>query len=379
MKGIKYIAPFTNHSGYGEASRNYILALHRAGVPVTTELRSFEPNPPPVGTPAERKILNELHGKDIDYDVVVVHLTPDLAPAYKAKHPGKHVVSLTVWETSRLHPVWVDSLNQMDEVWVPCEWNIKAFKESGVKVPIYKVPHGINPNTYDNVDGFWVNGLEHTTFVFGTVFQWNARKNPEGLLRAYYNAFTKDDDVALVMKAYVGRGLTRDQEREYIGKWVKEVQRDMNLPNLPKLFLLTDTFSTEKMKAFYNYCDAYVSLTRGEGFGLPMFEAGLAGKPVIATGMGGNMEFMNRDNSYCVPYQWTFVNDMSTFNPWYLGNQQWAEPNQVEAAKLMRGVRANPGEAARRGADLKQNIKDNFSWDKVVLPIIQRLEEINGS
>jgi glycosyltransferase involved in cell wall biosynthesis len=107
-----------------------------------------------------------------------------------------------------------------------------------------------------------------------------------------------------------------------------------------------------------------------------MFEAGLAGKPVIATGRGGNMEYMDPDNSYPVPSSWDFVYGMSTFNPWYLGNQQWARPHLPEAARLMRHVFDNREEAAERGKILREHIKTNFSWDKVAGQMIARLKEI---
>ena len=48
--------------------------------------------------------------------------------------------------------------------------------------------------------------------------------------------------------------------------------------------------------------DAYVSLHRAEGYGLTMAEAMMLGKPVIATGYSGNLEFMDEDNSVLVPY-----------------------------------------------------------------------------
>src|SRR5690349_772973 len=135
MRGVKYIAPYRDFSGYGEASRNYILALHRAGVPITIEPRCFDVNPPLIASAEEREILDSLEHKDIDFDVIVVHLTPDLAPGYVTAYPDKYVISYTVWETSLLHPRWVEACNQVKEVWVPCQWNIDSFKQSGVKTP----------------------------------------------------------------------------------------------------------------------------------------------------------------------------------------------------------------------------------------------------
>ena len=49
-------------------------------------------------------------------------------------------------------------------------------------------------------------------------------------------------------------------------------------------------------------CDAYVSLHRSEGFGLDMAKAMGLGKPVIATGYSGNLEFMDEATAYLVDY-----------------------------------------------------------------------------
>jgi glycosyltransferase involved in cell wall biosynthesis len=119
-----------------------------------------------------------------------------------------------------------------------------------------------------------------------------------------------------------------------------------------------------------------VSLTHGEGFGLTMFEAGLAGKPVIATGKGGNMEYMTSENSYPVPAEWDYVYGMSTFNPWYLGSQEWARPSLPEAARIMRHVFNNREEAAEKAALLRNRIKTEFSWDMVAGQMISRLKEL---
>ena len=217
MKGLKYIGPLRDHSGYGEASRNYVLALHKAGIPVTTETRRFENNPPPIGSEETCAILNHLENRIIDFDTVIVHLTPDLVPAYIDKYPGKYIISFTVWETSLLHPWWVKCCNQVNEVWVPSQWNVEAFKRSGVEVPIFKFPHGIDPDTFDGVspNQFHIDGIDKNKhFVFYSVMQWNSRKNPDGLLRSYFNAFRCHEDVRLVLKAYIGRGLSAHEETE---------------------------------------------------------------------------------------------------------------------------------------------------------------------
>ena len=379
MKRVRYVGPVFDHSGYGFASRNYVLALDKAGVPLTVEPHCFESKPPPVGTPQERERLLQLVNRKEDFDVLIVHLTPDLLPQYVKKYPNKYIISYTVWETSRIPNLWAKCCNMAKEVWVPCDWNVEAFRNSGVTVPIRKVHHGINTKQFDGVslDGFEVGGIDKdNTFVFNSVMQWNARKNPEALIRTYFATFGPDEPVRLVLKAYIGRGFSPAEEAQKLKASIQRIKADMQLPAYPKMNLIANSLSEEQMRQFYLYGDCYVSLTHGEGFGLTMFEAGLAGKPVIATDKGGNMEYMTPENSYPVPSVWDFVRGMSTFNPWYWGNQLWAYPSGAEASRLLRHVYENRDEASAKGELLRSKIVSEFSWEAVAEQMVSRLKEL---
>lgn len=373
MRGVKYIGPVNDYSGYGAAARNYALSLHKAGVPLTLFPRNFDPKPPPTSSEEEKKLLNELVGKRINYDVVLIHLTPDLYPQYIEK--GKYNIGYVAWETTGLHPRWVNACNSVQEMWVPCGCNKEALLDSGVKVPVHVIPHGIDTDMFLGLEDqpFHIKGLSENTFKFYGIFQWMYRKNPEGLLRAYFNAFDDSDDVALLLKTY-RMGMSRD--KEYIRDKILEIKKDMNIGHYPKVILISDLLSKTQMAGIHVLGDCCVGLHRGEGWGLPLFEAGLAGNPVIATGWGGNTEFMNENNSYLVNYQMSWVSRMAYFNHWYLGNHRWAEPDQCHASDLMRHVYDHREEAFEKGKDIKEFITKNYSWSDVASMITARLGQL---
>src|SRR5690606_18084136 len=96
--------------------------------------------------------------------------------------------------------------------------------------------------------------------------------------------------------------------------------------------------------------DIVISLHRSEGFGLVPAQAMALGKPVIATGWSGNMEFMTPHNSAPVSYSLIPVDDPEgTFDG---AGQMWADADIEEAADWLRRLagdatlRRNMGEKA---------------------------------
>jgi hypothetical protein len=66
----------------------------------------------------------------------------------------------------------------------------------------------------------------------------------------------------------------------------------------------------------------------------------------------------------------------SSNSPWYSGDQLWAEPDSFNGIELMRSVYNNREEAAKKGATLKKDIEDNFSWEEIGNKIINELKKI---
>lgn len=308
IKGIKYIAPMLDNSGYAQASRGNIMALHGKGIPLTLMPISFEAARPDLGKDGE--ILNSLINKKIDYNAVVIHTTPEFWADYREE--DKTNVGYTIWETDKLHPKWPPYINDnVDKVLVGCEWNVEVFKNSGVTKPIGVVPHGINMDSFKNIKPFGINGLAEDDFVFYDVMQWTERKNPLAVIKAYWYAFQNSrDKVALVLKTY--RNDYSDQEKEAIRGTIRRLKKVTPADHYPKILLILNMLSDEEIFGLHKRGDCYASLDRGEGFGLPSFTAGAVGNSIIITGLGGVTEYAKPDNSYLVDYSLTPVFGM----PW---------------------------------------------------------------
>jgi glycosyltransferase involved in cell wall biosynthesis len=367
IKGIKYTGPIFDGSGYAQACRGNIMALLSLGVPVTLNPISFEKIKPDLGE--EGEVLKPLVGKKIDYNVNLIHSTPEFWE--KNKEEGGANVGYTIWETSRLHPAWPEYINSnVDMCLVGCEWNIEVFRNSGVTIPMGVVPHGIKPEDYEACDPFHVQGLDKDAYVFYSIFQWTERKNPLDMIKAYWYAFQNDENVALVLKTY--RSDYSDAEKDAIRTTLKRLRQVTIMDKYPPIYLIPNMLTGEEMCGLHARGDCYVSLDRGEGFGLGPFAAGASGNPIIVTGFGGTTEYAKPDNSYLVDYTLEPVFGMP-WSPWYRGNQLWARPNVLDGAEKMRHVYENQDEAKEIGQKLKKHISENFNWNAIGQRIIDEV------
>lgn len=361
IKGIKYIAPMLDNSGYAKAARGYILALHKQGIPLTLSPISFEESHPDLGEAAG--IINTLINKAIEYDTVIIHTTPEFWSKYREE--GKTNIGYTVWETDSLHYTWPDYINTaVDKVLVPCDWNRDVFVSSGVTVPVYVVPHVVDEfdfNKAENCESL-LNVPDKDTFLFYNINQWTERKNPLATIKAYWTAFQKDENVGLVLKTY-GSNYSAP-ERDAIKTTIKRLKQMIVLPKYPPIYLILDMLSEDEIIALHKRCDCYIALDRAEGWGMSTSTAGAAGNPVISTGYGGVLQYLNSNNSYLVDYVLTPVSGMP-FSPWYLGSMNWAEASATHGAYLANEVYTNRTTAKNKGALLKDDIRRDYSIDVI--------------
>lgn len=370
IKGVKYVGPIFDNSGYAKACRGNIFALLSQGIDVTLLPTSFEKALPELGE--DGKILKALVNKAIDYDVVVVHTTPEFWSKYK--EPGKKMVNYTIWETTKLHPDWVPYINDnADKVLVGCDWNVEVFKDSGVTVPIGCIPHSIDLNDSKNVVPYEITGISENTFTFYSIFQWTERKDPLALIKAYWHAFQNNEDVALVLKSY--RSDYSDGEKEAIRLTIKRLKYVTKFDNYPKIYFISDMLTEDEIRGLHKCGDCYVTADRGEGFGLSPFTAGAYGKPVIATGFGGSTQYLKPDNSFLVNYTLTPVHGMP-WSPWYRGDQLWAQADVKHCADQMKSVFEDQVHARAKGNLLQAYIHDNFSHEVIGEKIVKEIEEI---
>ena len=278
---------------------------------------------------------------------------------------GRYLIGQWFWELEEAPPWYRPNYRYVDELWAPTRFIEEMLRrDAPPSIPVVHMPLPLRaPVTPSGFDRSTLGLPEDPFFLFSfdflSVFR---RKNPLGVVDAFCRAFTQGEGPTLVLKSINSSDRPDDAVtlRDRIGDrndivWIDEyLDRDQTLA-------LMDT------------CDVYVSLHRSEGLGLTIAEAMMLGKPVIATGYSGNMDFMSDTNSFPVPWKKVRVGRGAEA---YSRRAKWAEPDIAEAARLMRHVWENPEEARRVGKVARADLSERFTLEATGARMKHRLEEI---
>ena len=224
---------------------------------------------------------------------------------------------------------------------------VKIFRKAlnGTGAPqVYAVPEALDANLFDPETA--VQLLPRERFMFLSVFAWNYRKGYDVLLRAYFEEFTADDDVLLVLRTY-----PKDKEQQMLSPAEQEalLWREITLlaeswfpgkalDQLPKIEIVVRQLSDKELAGLYKSAQAFVLPSRGEGWGRPIAEAMAMELPTIATGWSGQTHFMTKRNSLMLEYDLVKVDKQPSGSAGlYLGHK-WAEPRVPSLKTAMRKV-----------------------------------------
>ena len=397
MNGLKYVA-WGDNTGYAIAAKSYMRALIDGGINMT-----WAPMMPgSTGYEADVAHVGACHGletvcnRDIEYDTVLIHTVPEYYPEWIAKERrlGRRILGYTVWELERLPDHWPAILNQLDGVIVPCRWNVDVFRNSGVTVPIHLVPHLSQFERTDIVvpaDKAALKGRlgkfaeENDRFVFYTIGFWSHRKAPYLALEAYWNAFNANDRVLMVVKT-CAKDITQWQRhwknafrlRHPSPTQTVRAMAERYPGHAPVVIIADEELSDSQMLALHEMGDCFVSLTRTEGWGLGAFEAARLGKPIVMTGYGGQLDYLDAELSYLVDYQMVPVHE-PTWSASYRPTDKWAEPSVEQAAACMRQVFEGQAEARARATQLSKRVLREFSSEAIVTSLIEALADRGGN
>jgi hypothetical protein len=351
---LTYYGHVFDASGYGQAARGYIHALHAAGVTLSVvDLMNH-------GRQVRDPLIESLIGCSMKADFHLFHgIPPQWAPlAFRLPN----AIGMTVWETDRMPAQWHDILRHVIDVWLPCEFNVDTFRRD-LTTPIFRLPHPVVAQRVNGhvVDADRLIGSDASDFVFYSIFEWQERKGPLELLRAYFRAFPGDSNVRLVLKV--------DARAAHVAaRAVDEARRETGSP--ARVSVCAAGWSEQEIEALHARGNCYVSMHRGEGWGYPLFDAVTRAKPVIATAFAGPLDYLQPGAAHLVPFTLAPVRQSYAY---YGPEMRWAEPDVDEAARAMCAVHADPHGTARRAASLAATVCDAYSLERVGVTAKARL------
>jgi len=179
------------------------------------------------------------------------------------------------------------------------------------------------------------------------------RKNPEGILKSFSIAFSNCNRTCIVFKTM------HAQECDTQNKKLHILAHELCISD--RLITIDNFIPQDDLVNLTNACDAYISLHRGEGFGLGVAEAMTLGKPVIVTDYSGTTEFCDEDNSLLVPFKMVAVPSEQCDNSTYKYVTHWAEPDIDAAARQLRRLYDDPMLRQRLGEHAQKTICEHFS------------------
>ena len=385
--------PVATRSGYGNHTRDLVTNLIKAdkydihivslpwGVTPMTALESNNPD--------HQAIQSRIAKQNISRqpDVFIQISVPNEFQA-----PGKYNIGITAGiETTLVSPEFLEGCNKMDLILTTSEHSKNSFTystydkhdekskekvgELKLSTPIQTLFEGVDIDTY-----FKTSNLHETvtkelsnikeSFCYLYVGHWlkgdlgQDRKDTGMMIKTLCESFKNKslkNRPGIILKtshatfSIIDRDVIIDKIQQIIEPYGDKA---------PNIYLLHGDLLDEEMNSLYNHpkVKAMISFTKGEGYGRPLAEFGMTGKPIIASDWSGHKDFLKYGTM--LPGQLTPVHASASDN-FILKESQWFTVNYAYASKILQDVMTNYKKYTETSRKQSQHIKDNFSFKKM--------------
>lgn len=254
---VHWYGHFTSYSGFSRLNRAMAFGLSNRNMSVKLDIQKTTVDI----NEATQKELSMLEKQEISASAPKVY---GATIPLRLAHGGKKIL-YTMMETSEtLHEGYVGRINLYDEVWVPTEHGMNLFKKNGVHPPIKVMPLGVDTLRYHPSAKPMKFDFGLKKFVFLSVFKWGYRKGYDILLKAFLEEFSSDDDVSLLIVSRTDVNHKPEQIAQDFGNVRNGILKDDK--DLPHIALYDKPVKERDMPKIYAASDAFVLISRGEGF-----------------------------------------------------------------------------------------------------------------
>jgi glycosyltransferase involved in cell wall biosynthesis len=396
MKPLVVIScPADTFSGYGARSRDIILPLIKSGnydVKIMPQRWGSTPWGFLQNENPDHKLIKDCFLQNNQMpkqpDVWIQITVPNEFQAV-----GKFNIGITAGiETTVCAPQWIEGLNRMNLNLVSSEHAKKVFQESkfekrnqqsqqleGVielKAPVEVLFEGANLDIYKKLDTLSTDVKDvldsiNEEFCYLFVGHWlqgetgQDRKDVGMLVKTFLETFKgKKPRPALVLKTQSATPSVMDRE-EILDK-IRKIQEEVG-GDLPSVYLVHGELSDEEINELNNHpkVKAFVSFTKGEGYGRPLLEASITGKPVIASAYSGHLDFLSNELSILLPGEIKQIHGSAVVQDMLLPESAWFTVNYERASKVLIDVYKNYNKYVDNAKKQSYRSRTEFSLEKM--------------
>jgi len=393
-------APASSRSGYGDHTRDLIhslIAMDKFSIEILDQQWGACPRD---AMPKEfsKMVIPQLTAKP---DVWIQVTVPS------EFHPvGKYNIGITAgMETTMVSPEWLQGVNRMDLIIVPSEHAKKVFENTKYEGKDPKTQQVTSQLALTTKIEVLFEGLDLSVFnkfpkypetissclddipeknCYLMVGHWlkgdfsHDRKDTGGTIRTFLEAFknkSKKNQPALVVKTSSAGYSVTDRE-EMLGR-IRQIRESVETSGtVPNVYLLHGDLDPKEMNGLYHHpkIKAMISFTHGEGFGRPLLEFGITGKPIMASNWSGHLDFLS-EHGLLLQGKLQPVHKSSQWEKVIIEGSSWYYVDYGYAIGVLKDVEGNYKKHLAKSRKQKQYIKDNFTLNKMTELFTKQVED----
>jgi glycosyltransferase involved in cell wall biosynthesis len=267
------------------------------------------------------------------------------------------------YETTILPTAFGKYYRCVDKVLPSSQFSKKIFTDNGMPSDHQVViPHGIHLDRFQNLGKYPLKTTKKYKILVN-IAQPHLRKNIPGLFRVYGKAFTKNDDVCLVLK--VSRKSPQPGYdvpfNDIFNRWQKEYRNHAEVE-------LIDKFIVD-IEPLYNSCDIIWTMSHAECFWMPGLEGFAANKIVVAPRYGGQLDYMNDDNSILIDGK--IIRADHRMQYWEPSSYAAVfDPDVDQCAAKLKDLVANYDDYLKKFSPKMQELLPEYTWEKAAQRIL---------
>ncbi len=300
---------------------------------------------------------------DNDYDMQLSYTAMHNWGAFLS-HGLKNRFAIWNYDGTHIPKGWAKYYKNCDLVLPSSKFSYNTFVRAGVPQDrLITIPHGVSNEFLEDSESVYPVSTDRKYKFFVNIAQAHTRKNISGLLEAWCKAFSNKDDVVLIAKVS-----TKKPKSPFEVSWYEKLmEAKKKYKNHAPIMVVNDFI--ENISDLYRACDIGLSLSHVECFNLPALEMMALGKITIASNYGGNVDFMNSENSL-------LVNGKVVRAP--MNYQYWEpsvygemfQPDVNHAVEQMRLAVSKYDELLEKFNPGLKTIKETYTWENTVNQIL---------